>query len=141
MVPSLALAQSTISGTVSESENGFPLPGVNVIISGSSSGTTTDFYGKYQLTANNGDVLVFSYVGYTSQEVIFAGQAVLDVQLSEDASALDEIVLIGYGGVKKEDLTGAVDLITAKDFNQVPIVSAQQLISGKIAGVSVTSGS
>ena len=141
LVPSLALAQSTISGTVSELENGFPLPGVNVIISGSSTGTTTDFYGKYQLTANNGDVLVFSYVGYTSQEVIFAGQAVLDVQLSEDASALDEIVLIGYGGVKKEDLTGAVDLITAKDFNQGPIVSAQQLISGKIAGVSVTSGS
>lgn len=141
LVPSLALAQSTISGTVSELENGFPLPGVNVIISGSSTGTTTDFYGKYQLTANNGDVLVFSYVGYTSQEVIFAGQAVLDVQLSEDASALDEIVLIGYGSVKKEDLTGAVDLITAKDFNQGPIVSAQQLISGKIAGVSVTSGS
>lgn len=141
LVPSLALAQSTISGTVSELENGFPLPGVNVIISGSSTGTTTDFYGKYQLTANNGDVLVFSYLGYTSQEVIFAGQAVLDVQLSEDASALDEIVLIGYGSVKKEDLTGAVDLITAKDFNQGPIVSAQQLISGKIAGVSVTSGS
>ena len=141
LVPSLALAQSTISGTVSESENGFPLPGVNVIIKGSSSGTTTDFYGKYQLTANNGDVLVFSYVGYTSQEVIFAGQTVLDIQLSEDASALDEIVLIGYGSVKKEDLTGAVDLITAKDFNQGPIVSAQQLISGKIAGVSVTSGS
>jgi len=141
LVPSLALAQSTTSGTVSELENGFPLPGVNVTIKGSSSGTTTNFDGKYQLTANNGDVLVFSYVGYTSQEVIFAGQAVLDVQLSEDASALDEIVLIGYGGVKKEDLTGAVDLITAKDFNQGPIVSAQQLISGKIAGVSVTSGS
>ena len=141
LVPSLALAQSTTSGTVSELENGFPLLGVNVIIKGSSTGTTTDFDGKYQLTANNGDVLVFSYVGYTSQEVIFAGQAVLDVKLSEDASALDEIVLIGYGGVKKEDLTGAVDLITAKDFNQGPIVSAQQLISGKIAGVSVTSGS
>ena len=141
LVPSLALAQSTTSGTVSELENGFPLPGVNVIIKGSSTGTTTDFDGKYQLTVNNGDVLVFSYVGYTSQEVIFAGQTVLDIQLSEDASALDEIVLIGYGGVKKEDLTGAVDLITAKDFNQGPIVSAQQLISGKIAGVSVTSGS
>ena len=141
LIPSLALGQSTTSGTVSELENGFPLLGVNVIIKGSSTGTTTDFDGKYQLTANNGDVLVFSYVGYTSQEVIFAGQAVLDVQLSEDASALDEIVLIGYGGVKKEDLTGAVDLITAKDFNQGPIVSAQQLISGKIAGVSVTSGS
>jgi len=141
LVPSLALAQSTTSGTVSELENGFPLPGVNVIIKGSSTGTTTDFDGKYQLTVNNGDVLVFSYVGYTSQEVIFAGQTVLDIQLSEDASALDEIVLIGYGSVKKEDLTGAVDLITAKDFNQGPIVSAQQLISGKIAGVSVTSGS
>ena len=141
LVPSLALAQSTTSGTVSELENGFPLPGVNVIIKGSSTGTTTDFDGKYQLTVNNGDVLVFSYVGYTSQEVIFAGQTVLDIQLSEDASALDEIVLIGYGSVKKEDLTGAVDLITVKDFNQGPIVSAQQLISGKIAGVSVTSGS
>ena len=141
LVPSLALAQSTTSGTVSELENGFPLPGVNVTIKGSSSGTTTNFDGKYQLTVSNGDVLVFSYVGYTSQEVIIAGQTVLDIQLSEDASALDEIVLIGYGSVKKEDLTGAVDLITAKDFNQGPIVSAQQLISGKIAGVSVTSGS
>ena len=87
LVPSLALAQSTTSGTVSELENGFPLPGVNVTIKGSSSGTTTNFDGKYQLTVSNGDVLVFSYVGYTSQEVIIAGQTVLDIQLSEDASS------------------------------------------------------
>ena len=138
LVPSLALAQSTTSGTVSELENGFPLPGVNVIIKGSSTGTTTDFDGKYQLTANNGDVLVFSYVGYTSQEVIFAGQTVLDIQLSEDASALDEIVLIGYGSVKKEDLTGSVDVISSKDFNKGAVVSTDQLLRGKVAGVRIT---
>ena len=138
LIPSLALAQSTTSGTVSELENGFPLPGVNVIIKGSSTGTTTDFDGKYQLIVSNGDVLVFSYVGYTSQEVIIAGQTVLDIQLLEDASALDEIVLIGYGSVKKEDLTGSVDILSEKDFNRGAVVSTDQLLRGKAAGVRIT---
>ena len=141
LLPALALAQSITSGTVSEQQSGLPLPGVNVLIKGTSTGTTTDFDGNYQISVQDGDVVVFSYVGFTTQEVTYKGQSQLNIIMSEDASALDEVVLIGYGSVKKEDLTGAADLIKSEDFNQGPLVSAQQLIMGKIAGVSVTSGS
>ena len=141
LLPVFAIGQSAVKGTVSEQESGLPLPGVNVLVKNSNTGTTTDFDGNYELSANVGDIIVFSYVGFSTQEVTFNGQSPLNITMYEDASALDEIVLIGYGSVKKEDLTGAADLITSEDFNQGPLVSAQQLISGKIAGVSVTSGS
>ena len=140
LIPILCFGQSSVKGTVSEEESGLPLPGVNVLIKGTNTGTTTDFDGNYQISAKTGDVLVFSYVGFSTQEISFNGEITLNVQLAEDASALDEVVLIGYGSIKKDDLTGAADLITSEDFNQGPLVSAQQLISGKIAGVSVTSG-
>ncbi|MAH20922.1 MAG: SusC/RagA family TonB-linked outer membrane protein [Flavobacteriaceae bacterium] len=141
LTPIIAFSQSSLKGTVSEQESGLPLPGVNVLIKGTTNGTTTDFDGNYQISAQNGDVIVFSYVGFTTQEISFNNQSELNIVMIEDASALDEVVLIGYGSVKKEDLTGAADLITTEDFNQGPLVSAQQLITGKIAGVSVTSGS
>jgi TonB-dependent starch-binding outer membrane protein SusC len=139
-LPALMFAQTIITGTVTEKSSSQPLPGVNILIKGTTQGTATDFDGNYQITANIGDVLVFSYVGYRTLEITYDGQISLNVQLVEDAAQLDEIVLIGYGGVKKEDLTGTADLITSEDFNEGPIVSAQQLIAGKIAGVSVTSG-
>lgn len=135
------MAQNRVSGTVTEQSSSLPLPGVNVLVKGTTQGTATDFDGKYQININNGDILVFSYLGYITQEITYTGQSTIDVSLVEDASQLDEVVVIGYGSVKKEDLTGAADLLTAEDFNQGPVVSAQQLISGKIAGVSVTSGS
>ena len=141
MIPVFALGQSTTQGTVRDQASGLPLPGVNVLIKGTTTGTTTDFDGNYRISAQSGDIIVFSYVGFTTQEISFNGQPQLDVIMTEDASALDEVVLIGYGSVKKEDLTGAADLITSEDFNQGPLVSAQQLISGKIAGVTVTAGS
>ena len=141
LTPIIAFCQSSLNGTVSEQESGLPLPGVNVLIKGTAIGTTTDFDGNYQISAQNGDVIVFSYVGFTTQEISFNNQSQLNIVMIEDASALDEVVLIGYGSVQKEDLTGAADLITTEDFNQGPLVSAQQLITGKIAGVSVTSAS
>lgn len=140
LMPIFIFGQSTVTGTVTEQSSSQPLPGVNVIIKGTSQGAATDFDGNYQITANNGDIIVFSYVGYRTLEITYNGQSPLNVQLVEDAAQLDEIVLIGYGGVKKEDLTGTADLITSEDFNDGPVVSAQQLITGKIAGVSVTSG-
>lgn len=140
-VPILSFAQNTVNGTVTEQTSSLPLPGVNVVVKGTTTGTATDFDGKYQLNVNTGDVLVFSYVGYVTQEVTYSGQATLDIALVEDAAQLNEVVVIGYGTVKKEDLTGTADLVTSEDFNQGPIVSAQQLITGKVAGVSVTSGS
>ena len=139
-LPTVLLAQSTVSGTVIEQASNLPIPSVNVIIKNTSKGATTDFDGNYILEINNGDVIVYSYVGYLTQEITYTNQSRIDVTMVEDAATLDEVVIIGYGSVKKEDLTGAADLVTSEDFNKGPIVSAQQLISGKVAGVSVTSG-
>lgn len=141
LFPSILLSQSTVSGVVTEASSSLPVPGVNVVIKGTSTGTTTDFDGRYTLNVNTGDVIVFSYIGYATQEITYTNQTSLDIALAEDAAALDEVVVIGYGSVRKEDLTGSVELVTSKDFNQGPLVSAQQLIAGKVAGVSVTSGS
>lgn len=140
-VPGFLLAQTTVSGIVTEQSTSQPLPGVNVIVKGTTTGTATDFDGNYQINVTNGDVLVFSYIGYVTQEIAYTNQTTINVQLVEDAAQLNEVVVIGYGSVKKEDLTGTADLITSEDFNEGPILSAQQLIQGKIAGVSVTSGS
>ena len=133
--------QTNLSGNVSEEDSGLALAGVNVLVKGTNIGTSTDFDGNYVLNAEIGDVIIFSYVGFASQEIMYNGEDVINILMSEDASALDEVVLIGYGSVKKQDLTGAADLITSDDFNEGPILSAQQLISGKVAGVSITSGS
>lgn len=140
-VPIISIAQNVVTGKVTEQSSSLPLPGVNVVIKGTTTGTATDFDGNYQLNANNGDILVFSYVGYITQEITYTGQAAVNVSLNEDASQLDEVVVIGYGAVKKEDLTGTADLVTSEDFNKGPIVSAQQLITGKVAGVNVVGGS
>jgi TonB-dependent starch-binding outer membrane protein SusC len=138
LIPILCFGQSSVKGTVSEEDSGLPLPGVNVLVKGTNTGTTTDFDGNYQISAKTGDVLVFSYVGFSTQEISFNGESTLNVQLAEDASALDEVVLIGYGSVKKEDLTGSVDVVSSKEFNKGAIVSTDQLLQGKAAGVRIT---
>jgi iron complex outermembrane receptor protein len=140
-VPSILLAQSNVTGKVTEKSTSLPLPGVNVFVKGTTTGTATDFDGNYQISVNNGDILVFSYIGFVTQEITYTGQSPINAELTEDTAQLNEVVVTGYGSVRKEDLTGSADLIKAKDFNQGPIVSAQQLIQGKVAGVSVTSGS
>jgi iron complex outermembrane receptor protein len=131
--------QTPVTGTVTEQSTSIPLPGVNVVVKGTINGTATDFDGNYSIEVNNGDVIVFSYVGYQSQEITYSGQSILNIQLVEDAAQLDEIVIIGYGSVKKDDLTGAVDVISSKDFNQGAVVSPDQLLQGKAAGVRITS--
>jgi iron complex outermembrane receptor protein len=135
-----ALAQQNVSGRVVD-ENGDPLPGVNIVIVGTASGTSTDIDGKYQVSVPNGEaVLRFSYIGYVSQDVAVGTQSVIDVQLQLDAETLDEVVVIGYGETKKEDLTGSVTAISAKEFNKGAMVSPQDLIVGRTAGVQVTTG-
>ena len=133
-------SQSLLNGKVTDNMSSDPIAGANVIVKGTSSGTASDFDGNFTITVNQGDVLVFSYVGYSTQEINYNGQLSLNVSMSEDASQLDEVLLIGYGSVTKDDLTGAADLITSDDFNQGSVLSPEQLISGKLAGVSVTSG-
>jgi TonB-dependent starch-binding outer membrane protein SusC len=141
LVPFAMFAQQTVTGKVLEKSTGQPLPGVNIIVKGTTNGTTSDFDGNFNLNVKDENaVLVFSFLGFKTLEVS-ASSGFMTISLEDDAQALGEVVVIGYGSVKKEDLTGSVDLITSKDFNKGSVVSAQGLISGKIAGVSVTSGS
>jgi len=135
---SFASAQHTITGVVTDEEENAPMPGVNVIMKGTTKGTVTDIDGKYQLEANEDDILVFSFVGYINEEVQVGKQSVIDVKLTPDITSLDEILVIGYGEVKKEDATGAVAAISNKDFNKAVISAPQDLIVGKMAGVIVT---
>lgn len=132
-------AQQSVSGIVTDS-SGVPLPGVNVVIKGTTTGVSADFDGKYQINVENGKVLVFSYIGYEQQEITVNG-IMQNVIMNESDSELDEVVVIGYGTVRKKDLTGAVDLVTSKDFAKGSVVSPQQLIQGKVAGVSIVSNS
>ncbi|MFL1013108.1 SusC/RagA family TonB-linked outer membrane protein [Flavisericum labens] len=137
-LPVFLFGQNSLKGTVTEQSTSLPLPGVNVVVKGTSNGTATDFDGLYEIEVNNGDVLVFTFVGYQTKEITYTGQPTLDVILVEDAAQLEEIVIIGYGSVKKEDLTGSVDVVSSEDFNKGAIVSADQLLNGKAPGVRIT---
>src|SRR5690606_30977652 len=132
-------AERVVKRTDTEAGTGTPRPGGNVVIKGTTEGTSTDFDGNFQMEAENGTVLQFSYIGFTTQEVAVSGTR-LNVTLQEDTEQLEEVVVIGYGSVSQKDVTGAVDQVTSEDFNKGPIVSAQQLIQGKVAGVSISSG-
>lgn len=138
LTPIYLFGQTTVTGTVTEQSTSIPLPGVNVVIKDSTTGTATDFDGNYQIVANNGDVIVFSYVGYQSIEITYSGQASLNVQLSEDTAQLNEIVIIGYGSTTKKDATGSVEAITSEDFTKGNIVTAENLLNGRVSGVTVT---
>jgi len=141
-LPFSVLAQGTLGGTVVDSKSNQPIPGVNVVIQGSANGTQTDFDGKFKLPkVNKGDKIVFSFIGYTSQTVTFNNQQSINVSLVEESNELKEVVVqVGYGSVKKKDATGAVALITAKDFNKGAITNTENLINGRVAGVVVTQG-
>ena len=140
MAPATLFAQTNVSGTVTDKVNAMPLPGVNVLVKGTSRGASTDFDGKFTIEVNQGETIVISYVGYKTQEITFNGQSNIDVALEEDAAQLDEVVLIGYGSTTKQDATGAVEKVGDEDFNRGAIVAPQQLIAGKAAGVRITTG-
>lgn len=138
-VPATLFAQTNVSGTVTDEANTLPLPGVNVLVKGTTTGASTDFDGNFTIALNVGDVVVFSYLGYKSKEVTYTGGTTLNVTLNEDAAQLDEVVLIGYGATTKQDATGAVEKIGDERFNKGAIVSPETLLAGKSAGVRVTS--
>ena len=141
LIPALTWAQTKVSGTITDGLTGMPLGGVNVIIKDTSQGSSSDFDGNYTINVTNGQTLVFSFVGYTSREVVYAGQQQLDMTLQEDADLLDEVVLIGYGETTQQNATGAVSKVSSEEFNQGAIVAPEQLLAGKTAGVRITSGS
>lgn len=131
--------QITVKGTVKDG-SGQPLMGASVLVKGTSHGTAADFDGNFELKVDKGVTLVVSSVGYKSREVA-AKAGTMNIVLQEDTQQLEDVVVIGYGAIKKKDLTGSVNLVTDKDFNKAPAVNADQLIQGKIAGVQMTSAS
>lgn len=134
------MAQSKITGTVTDAKDGSPLPGVTVLVKGVQGATQTDVNGSYSLqVANPGSaILVFSYTGYTSQEVSAAGKTTIDVKLTAEIRNLNEVVVIGYGTARKSDLTGAVATIKAEQLLDKPVPNLTQALQGKIAGVEVS---
>ncbi|MDA0779725.1 MAG: carboxypeptidase-like regulatory domain-containing protein [Bacteroidetes bacterium] len=135
---STALYAQTVSGTVTD-ENNQPLPGATVVVQGANTGTTTDFDGNYQIRATQGQTLVFSYVGYTTQNVVVSS-ATHSVSLQTD-NALDEVVVLGYSTQNRSEMTGSAVQVGADQINNFPVTSADQVLQGKVAGLSLSTTS
>jgi len=131
----------TVTGRVTSAADGEPLIGVTVVIKGTTIGTSTDFNGNYSIKTKSASILLFSYVGYESQEFSVDGKSVINVSLAEAFESLEEVVVIGYGQVKREDLTGSVSTISAKDFNKGNITTPMELLMGRTSGVQITTNS
>ena len=129
--------QIVVKGIVKDT-TGEPIIGANVVVKGTTNGTITDFDGNFLLNANKGDIIIISFIGYRSQEAQAA--ASMNIILKDDTELLDEVVVIGYGSVKKDDLSGSVVAIKAEEMNKGAVTSPQELIMGKVPGLSVSQG-
>ncbi len=125
-----------VRGTVSDS-SGEPLPGASILIKGTASGVITDVNGKYSIIAASTSSLVFSFIGMETIEIPINGQQVIDINLREEVSVLDELIVIGYGSVRKRDVTTSISTVSTKELDQKPITNVAQAIQGRAAGVSV----
>lgn len=131
-----------VTGRVINSEDGSALPGVSIAIKGTTTGAITDAEGRYRITVPNAEsILVFSFVGFLTEEITTGNRTTIDVRLVGDLKSLSEVVVVGYGTQKKSDLTGSVSSITAKDIRQVPVASLDQALQGRATGVQVTQAS
>jgi TonB-linked SusC/RagA family outer membrane protein len=135
-----AFAQGTVTGTVTDAQDGYPLPGVAVILKGAGTGVETDLDGNFSIKASNGQTLVFSCIGYAEKEVVVSGSS-LNVALETDSYMLDEVVAIGYGVMKKSDLTGSVASVKGDQLKKTPASGIDQALQGVAAGVTVNANS
>ena len=138
LIGSISYGQS-VKVVVTDTDGG--LPGVSVTIQGTTTGVQTDFDGNYSIKASQGDVLVYSYLGYKTELRTVGAETVINVTMTEDATQLEEVVVIGYGTTTVKDATGSVASVRAEDFNKGVIASPEQLIQGKTAGVQISSTS
>ncbi|WP_425235420.1 SusC/RagA family TonB-linked outer membrane protein [Ulvibacterium sp.] len=137
-IVSVSWAQTTVTGTVTDDLNA-PLPGASVIEKGTTNGTTTDFDGNFTIEVSDPNaILEVSYLGYTTAEIPLEGQTNVTAQLSEDATQLEDVVVVGYGVQRKSDITGAIGSVKSENFNRGVVANPGQLVQGKIAGVNVT---
>jgi TonB-dependent starch-binding outer membrane protein SusC len=136
------LAQKTITGTVTDAKDGLTLPGVSIVVKGTTTGTLTDISGNFTIKASADQVLLFTFIGYKAQEIAVGNQTTLKISLVQAAEQLDEVVVIGYGTTKKKDLTGAIATVNTKQMNLGgTVTNAAQALQGKTAGVVVTQSS
>lgn len=140
MLTSSVIFAQTVSGIVTE-DTGNPLPGVTVIIKGTTKGTSTDFDGAFSLLAANGDVLEFSYIGFKTQSVTVSSNTKYNITLETDSAQLDEVVVVGYGKQKRSTLTGAVSTVESSELATVPVADMSNSIVGRVAGLVVTNES
>ena len=141
---SFTLAQTTLTGKVTSADEGEPLPGVNVILKNTNKGTATDYNGNYtiEIPADiENPIIGFSFVGYIPEESVVGNRTMVDMELSPDLSTLSEIVVVGYGTLRKSDLTGSVASIDSETLTKIPALNAAEALQGKVAGVQVTSSS
>jgi TonB-dependent starch-binding outer membrane protein SusC len=131
-----AHAQSSVSGTIID-ETGSPIPGVSILEKGTSNGTTTDTNGKYTISVGPNATLIFSFIGYASQEASAAGRTTLDVTLQPDVTSLEEVVVTGYSTENRKDITGAVSTVKTAQLVAVPSGNVEQQLQGRVAGVTV----
>jgi len=137
----IAFSQKSVSGTVVDDTN-IPIPGVNIQIKGTTQGTVTNFDGIYTLdNVNQGDIIVYSYVGFETQEIVYEGQNEIDVKLVTSAEALEEIIVIGYGSSSKRKITGAVSTIDSESIQDLDPLNAANALQGTTAGVNVLQSS
>ncbi|GAA4304592.1 TonB-dependent receptor [Aestuariibaculum suncheonense] len=130
----------TVKGTVTDSQ-GMVLPGASILEKGTTNGATSDFDGNYMIDVPSNSVLVFSYVGYKTQEASVSNKTFINIELEEDAATLDEVVVVGYGTAKKSDLTGAVSSVSSKDFEKQPVFRVEDALQGRASGVIVNKNS
>ncbi len=136
---SSAYAQTPVSGVVTSATDNMPLPGVTVVLKNSSRGVATDFDGNYEISVSGDNaVLVFSYMGYISQEIPVNGRKTIDVSLKEDISQLDEVVVVGYGTQKKATMTGAVSTVSSETIQNRPATGMTTALQGTVPGLSIT---
>ncbi|WP_081997663.1 SusC/RagA family TonB-linked outer membrane protein [Wocania ichthyoenteri] len=128
-----------ITGTITD-EIGVPLPGANVVETGTLNGATTDFDGKYSIQVNEGASLSFSYIGYKTVVVAITNQTKVDIKLNPDLQQLDDIVVIGYGSVQKKDVTGSVATVKMDKLTEAPVANFDEALAGRVAGVQVSAG-
>lgn len=137
LTATVAWSQGTVTGKVIASDDGSPIPGVNVLVKGTNSGTVTDGDGNFSINAASDATLVFSFVGYKTQEVTVGSQSSINVSFEPDVTALSEVVVVGYGSQDKKEITGSVVTLSTEQFNRGNVNDPRQLLQGKVPGLSI----
>lgn len=132
--------EKSITGKVID-EEGIPIPSVTVSIKGTSTGTVTDFDGMYSILAKAQDTILFSFIGFESQEVLVGDRNIINITLAENTAELEEVVVVGYGTQKRSDVTGSVASVPEERLENLPVTDVTQTIQGTTAGLNITQGS